>query len=89
MGAVPEANPRAGVIIYVYANKHYAGFAHETVRLFNQYLLEENSTLRNLQSLGSTQYHPIPRCPQVRGFPFDFRCRPCRLPSEGKRNGPA
>jgi hypothetical protein len=29
-----------GLIIYVYANKHYAGFAHETVRLFNQYLLE-------------------------------------------------
>jgi uncharacterized protein YecE (DUF72 family) len=29
-----------GVVIYVYANNHYAGFAPETVRLFNQLWVE-------------------------------------------------
>ena len=38
---------RRGVTIYVYANNHYAGFAPETVRLFNQIWVE-----LNLDSLG-------------------------------------
>jgi uncharacterized protein YecE (DUF72 family) len=40
---------RRGVTIYAYANNHYAGFAPETVRLFNQIWVEGK-----LDTLGSS-----------------------------------
>ena len=40
---------RRGVTIYVYANNHFAGFAPETVRVFNQIWVEGK-----LDSLGTS-----------------------------------
>jgi len=40
---------RRGVTIYAYANNHYAGFAPETVRLFNQIWVQGK-----LDTLGSS-----------------------------------
>jgi uncharacterized protein YecE (DUF72 family) len=52
---------KRGVIIYAFANNHYAGSAPETVRLLNETLAGMKSRLfQNLQSSSSIRCHAVP-----------------------------
>ena len=52
---------KRGVIIYAFANNHYAGSAPETVRLLNETLAGMRSRLfQNLQSPSAIRHHAAP-----------------------------
>ena len=52
---------KRGVIIYAFANNHYAGSAPETVRLLNETLAGMKFRLfQNLQSPSSIRCHAVP-----------------------------